>query len=130
MATRKHLLLVLVLLACTAQAQAQLWQPYVEFEGRGTTIRGVGQTKLMVPLAQDCESLLFADVRAVWSEYGAAEGNWGVGYRKVVSSDYILGAYAFYDYRETELDNDFDQISFGAELLGWRLGRAAQRLCS
>jgi len=124
MATR-HCLLAIALLtvfsASSAQAQER-WLPYVEWEGRASSIRAVGQGNLFVPLWQDSESILFADLRGMWTDNEAAEGNWGLAYRRMTAGDWIVGGYVFYDLRHSEFSNTFHQGSIGAELLNVNWG--------
>ena len=123
---RKSLLFVIAcLLICggrSSVAQDRLWRPYLELEGRGTTIRTVGQGNLFVPLWQDSESLLFADLRGLWTDGDAAEGNWGLAYRKILPSEWIVGAHLFYDLRNSEFNNVFHQGTAGLELLNVNWG--------
>jgi hypothetical protein len=119
----------LLVLACLcmcvgnlALAQDRLWRPYVELEGRGTSIRQLGQGNLFLPLTQDSESLLFADLRGVWTDAQAAEGNWGLAYRKILPSEWIVGAHLFYDLRHSEQNNNFHQGTAGVELLNVNWG--------
>ncbi|WP_296458526.1 right-handed parallel beta-helix repeat-containing protein [Rubinisphaera sp.] len=101
----------------TAQARDELWQPYLELEGRGTTIRSAGQGTLFAPIWQDEESLIFADIRGLGTDGDAGEGNFGVAYRKIIDTQYILGANLFYDFRHTEVNNEYHQGAFGLEFL-------------
>lgn len=98
-------------------AQDRIFQPYIDLSGRTTSIRQLGEGDLFLPLWQDGESLLFADMRGLWSDNQAAEGNWGLAYRQVLPSDWIAGTYVFYDTRRTELNNTFHQGTAGVELL-------------
>jgi hypothetical protein len=82
----------------------------------------VGQGNLFLPLAQDCDSLLFADMRGLWTDGNAAEGNWGLAYRKITPSEWIVGGYLFYDLRYSEFNNTFHQGTAGLELLNVNWG--------
>ncbi len=94
-----------------------IWQPYFQASFRGGGIREIGRGDLFVPLAWNDYQLLFADVRGQTSDNGHHEGNFGLAYRQLLSSDWIVGAYAFYDVRESALGNHFDQITFGLEAM-------------
>jgi parallel beta-helix repeat protein len=69
-----------------------------------------------VPLYQDGENLLFADLRGQFDDQGGREGNWGLGLRSIVTDDLILGGYGFYDHRWSNTGNTFNQITIGGEL--------------
>lgn len=98
-------------------AQDQIWRSYFELEGRAGGLSQIGQGNLFVPIWQDDSSLVFADLRGHWSDVGASEGNWGLAYRRILDTDWILGAYGFYDLRHSQFNNNFDQATVGAELL-------------
>ena len=67
--------------------QEWIWRPYLEVEGRASCLREVGQGSLFLPLSQDSESLLFADLRGLWTDVQSAEGNWGLAYRTILPSE-------------------------------------------
>lgn len=106
----------------SVQAQEQIWRPFLELNGRANRIRAIGQGNLFLPLRQDSESLLFADMRGVWTDLKTAEGNWGLGFRRIFPSEWILGGYAFYDLRRSQHGNKFQQATLGAELLNVNWG--------
>ena len=119
---RNSLLIVIVCLSiCTAvriaPAQGPIWRPYVEFGGRAGSFRDIGQGNLFLPLWQDCDSLLFADLRGHWTDVDSSEGNWGLAYRTILPSEWIFGVYGFYDLRHSRFDNNFSQATVGVELL-------------
>ncbi|MGJ8570402.1 MAG: inverse autotransporter beta domain-containing protein [Hoeflea sp.] len=98
------------------------WQPHVEFTVAPGGKRTLGQVNLFAPLAQDADSLLFADLRASAWTGDVQEGNFGAGYRQIVpggffGTDAIFGAYGFFDARRSSYENMFYQGTFGAELI-------------
>ena len=93
---------LLVPIASRASAQDRIWRPYIELEGRANSLRHLGQGNLFLPLSQDNDELLFADFRGLWTNGDAAEGNWGLAYRKILPSEWIVGVYGFYDFRHSE----------------------------
>ena len=101
----------------TYYAEWGLWGPYIELAGRGSSIRVFGQGNLFLPLLQDSDKLLFADLRGLWTDGDAAEGNFGLAYRTILPSDWIVGAHLFYDLRGSELGNVYHQATAGIELL-------------
>jgi len=94
-----------LLITSSASNAEDLWQPYTQMGARHTSHRWLGQGDLILPLMQDQETLLFADLRGFWTDTQAAEGNWGLGYRRL-KDDYIIGTYAFFDLRHTEFNNN------------------------
>ncbi|OCW56912.1 hypothetical protein AWJ14_07060 [Hoeflea olei] len=98
------------------------WQPFIEFTMAPGSRRSLGQVNLFAPLAQDADSLLFADLRAsAWTD-DVREGNFGLGYRQIVpggffGTDAIFGIYGFVDARRSAYDNTFYQGTLGVELM-------------
>ncbi|MCA9014982.1 MAG: right-handed parallel beta-helix repeat-containing protein [Planctomycetaceae bacterium] len=117
----------LILLLVPAQLSAEspewmdegedLYRAYFDFTGMAGGVNDVGQGLLFVPLAQDEENLFFADLRGNIFDNSAAEGNFGLAYRRMIDDQWIAGAYGFYDVRRSEYDNIFKQGSFGVELM-------------
>lgn len=83
----------------------------------GSNDRWLGQANLFLPLEQSEDSMLFLDFRGLWTDDRSTEGNWGIGYRKILASERIVGVYGFFDHRSTSQNNAFSQATFGAELL-------------
>lgn len=118
----------LILLLVPAQLSAEspewmdeggedLYRAYFDFSGMAGGVNDAGQGLLFVPLAQDEESLFFADLRGNIFDNSSAEGNFGLAYRQMIDDQWIAGAYGFYDVRRSEYNNIFKQGSFGFELL-------------
>jgi len=97
--------------------QDRVWHGYVDGVFRGGSNREVGTLDLFVPLTQSENELLFADMRGGLADDGSSEGNWGLGYRRMLPSGWIAGMYGFYDLRESAFGNTFHQAMFGAELM-------------
>lgn len=93
------------------------WRPYVDAQGQAGSSREVAQGNLFLPIWQDGDSLLFADLRGQWTDVQSAEGNWGLAFRQKLENQWIIGAYAFYDLRHTRRNNNFQQATIGVELL-------------
>lgn len=94
-----------------------LYRAYFDFTGIGGGQNDTGQGLLFVPLAQDSESIFFADLRGNIFDDSSAEGNFGLGYRRMIDDQWIAGGYGFFDVRRSEYGNIFRQGSFGVELL-------------
>ena len=115
MARKRFLIGIVILLlggSHIGQAQDHVWRPYYEMEARGDSIRWLGQGNLFVPLLQDRDSMLFADLRGHWTDNSTVEGNWGLAYRKILPSQWIVGAYGFFDYQNSQFNNDYYQPAF------------------
>lgn len=97
---------------------APKWGAHVDVEGRLGTERNLGELDLFLPLMQSARTLLFADVRGHADDDGSSEGNFGLALRHMLPSGWNIGAYGYYDRRRTDLDNYFDQATFGLEALG------------
>lgn len=100
-----------------AEDAQKKWGPHVDLEGKWGTERSLGEVDLFMPLAQNADSLLFTDLRMRLDDHSSREGNFGLGFRKQMSNDWIAGIYGFYDIRRTPNDNTFHQATFGVEAL-------------
>jgi hypothetical protein len=112
------------------------WGPFLDLEGKVGTKRDIGEADLFVPVWQDERAMLFGDVRFKADDQNGHEGNFGLGYRRMLDGGWNAGGYGYFDHRRTPTGNLFDQLTFGAELLGtnfdlrantyWPIGVAAQ----
>ncbi|PYB77061.1 right-handed parallel beta-helix repeat-containing protein [Rhizobium wuzhouense] len=95
----------------------QRWDPWIEVGGHVGTGRSIGNADLFMPLAQDSDSLLFADIRGMFDNQDASEGNFGLGLRQMLASGWNIGAYGYFDLRRSAYGNMFKQVTLGAEAL-------------
>lgn len=122
------LLLTPVLIAEPALAQQGEWQgpftvapkwgPFLDVEGMVGTQRSIGELDLFVPLGQNEQTLLFADFRFKADDQNSLEGNLGLGARHMLPGGWNLGGYGYFDRRQSPNYNTFNQLTFGAEMLG------------
>lgn len=103
-------------LAVPAMAQDQDIASRFDLRYKMGNKRQITSPELFVPLQQDHNSLLFADIRAMFDGDNNKEGNLGLGFRQL-EGDYLWGAYGFFDRRKSENDAYHSQATFGAELL-------------
>jgi hypothetical protein len=99
-----------------AKAQEAKWQPWLE-AGGAIGSHSFGDVDMFIPVWQDQTSLLFGDLRGTFTAQPTQEGNFGLGYRTQVDSDWILGGYGFIDIQNSKYDNLFYQGSVGLEAL-------------
>jgi len=75
----------------------------------------------MYPVWQSPDSMIFSDIRSTFDNDDNIEGNIGLGFRRIIqgtdNDDWIWGIYGFYDRLKSSTDNQFNQGTFGAELL-------------
>lgn len=126
--------LVAVALACVLQALptpsfaegSHAWHPWFEIggyynsrddDGRGSFGTSRGETTLFAPITGSEQDLVFSQLTAKFFEDDAREGNLAIGYRRMISSSFILGGWLGADVRHTEIGNTFWQMSGGLELL-------------
>lgn len=96
-----------------------LWGPHIDFEGRWGGDRNLGEADLFLPLWQGGRSLLFGDIHTRLDNQGSREGNFGVGYRRMLDNGWNIGGYGFFDLRRTDDDNLFRQATLGVEALSF-----------
>src|SRR5688572_25674758 len=107
-------------LAGDAPAQPpRKWDPWAEIGGYASnrSYADRGEAALWVPLLQDGRSIFFTDIRGKLFDDDQHEGNVAIGYRFMGANGWNPGIWAGLDRRYTLFGNDFDQFSFGAELL-------------
>ncbi|MDH6233270.1 parallel beta-helix repeat protein [Mesorhizobium soli] len=96
---------------------AKRWGAWFEGGAQVSKNRSLGQADLFAPLYQNSDTLLFADLRGMFDDRDAVEGNFGLGLRQMLPSGWNLGAYGYYDVRRSSLDNTFHQNTLGVEAL-------------
>ncbi len=98
--------------------QEPKWSSEARFRAAASNKRSLGQVDLFMPISQNDSSLLFLDLRFWRDTKQNTEGNYGLAYRKLVSSlGWIFGGYGFFDNRLTKNNNSFQQITLGVEAL-------------
>ncbi len=100
-----------------ALAETPKWGAHLDFEGRWGNSRSLGDAGLFAPLWQDQTSLLFADIRGRFDSNDGREGNFGIGYRRMLGNGWNIGGYGYLDVRRTSLNNTFQQTTLGIEAL-------------
>lgn len=109
-------LLGLALLFAAPQTMAQDVAAHFDMRYKLGNKRQITSPELFLPLQQDTNSLLFADIRAMFDGDNNKEGNLGLGYRQL-EDDYIWGVYGFFDRRKSQFDAYHSQATIGAEWL-------------
>jgi len=75
----------------------------------------------MYPVWQSPDSMIFSDIRSTFDNDDSIESNIGLGFRRIVpgtrNDDWIWGVYGFFDRLKSSENNQFNQGTFGAELL-------------
>jgi len=94
------------------------WEPFLDVEGMVGTKRQIGELDLFVPLGQTARTLLFSDSRFKADGQNSLEGNWGLGARHMLDGGWNAGVYGYYDLRRSPNWYTYNQLTFGAELLG------------
>ena len=69
-----------------------LYRTYTAVEGKPGTNRSLGDIQLVVPLWEESDSLIFADLRGRIDDSASSEGNWGLGWRQIQDNSLIVGA--------------------------------------
>jgi len=100
-----------------AKEQEQKWEAFLDIEGKAGTKRHIGEADIFIPLWQDKDTLFYTDVRYRLDNQSSREGNFGLGIRYILPSDWIIGGYGYYDRRKSSYENMFKQINLGVEAL-------------
>ena len=104
--------------AALAEEPGPKWGAFLDIEGKVGTKRKLGEVTLFAPLWQDEATMLFGDLRFKIDDQNSHEGNFGLGLRRMMADGWIAGLYGFFDRRHSPNDNMFNQLTFGAEVLG------------
>jgi hypothetical protein len=84
-----------------------------------TGTRNIGTLDAMLPFFGNDDFIVYADLMAKGATDNAFEGNLGLGFRRVNDAETsIFGMYAFYDVLKSVNNNQFTQVTVGAEHLG------------
>ncbi len=119
MKNKRILVYALAVTGLAPQAvRAAEWRPFAEIDGTwrsGDSSAGAG---FFLPILLDSGSAIFIDTQGSFIQGGVQRGSIGAGYRVRQDNGWVLGAYGYYDYLNSSLDNSFHQLSLGAEALG------------
>jgi len=94
------------------------WGAWIDLEGKAGTQRHLGEADAFLPLVQDDDTLLFGNARFRFDDQDSLEGNLGLGLRRMLGDGWNLGGYGYFDRRRSENHEYYNQLTFGAELLG------------
>ena len=83
---------------------SSIYKPYLEFGGakyfnQATNVAGIYD--LFIPLLQQEDQLLFADLRIFDRSGSAAEGNFHLGFRKLLTPKQLFGILGAFDYKKS-----------------------------
>ncbi len=90
---------------------------YGDMSFLGGNFGQAGASTLFLPLLQDQNTLVFSELGGLFGDSGNVQGSFGLGARVILDDSMLVGANAFYDYRQTGLGTEMQQVTFGAELL-------------
>ena len=115
---RKALVVIAASLPGVAIADEYMYQPHINILVKPGNSRTITSPEIFLPLQQNSNALLFADIRAMFDGHGNKEGNIGLGYRRLLPNDeMIYGVYGFFDRRQSQNEAYHSQITLGTELL-------------
>lgn len=103
--------------AHASEENSPKWGAHIDVEGKAGTDRSLGEGDLFVPLLQNDDTLLFTSLRTRFDDSNGREGNFGLGIRHMHESGWNLGGVAYFDRRQSEWGNYFNQVTLGAEAL-------------
>lgn len=109
-----------------ADEGGNLWHPWFELGGFynsredariSATSGSRGETTLFSPIQGGARDLIFSQLTAKFFADEAREGNFAIGYRRMMRNGFNLGGWFGGDVRKTGFDNRFWQLSGGFEAL-------------
>jgi len=108
--------LFIMLIASASAQDEDKWQGYFEITAKPGSDRSLAKGDLFLPIQQDENNLLFANIKTNFDDHSYKEGNVGLGVRKL-HENWVVGGWTFYDWKESSTGNSFDQLTVGGELL-------------
>lgn len=99
-------------------AAAPLWGAHADIVGRTAREHSAAGVEFFVPLLQNQDSMIFIDAGINGDFDSEVYGTFGLGYRRIVTPELILGGIVAVDVTRTDEENTFGAISFGAEAIG------------
>ena len=110
--------LLTVLVSPNARASVhKKWGPHIEVYFKAGNKRTLGELDVFAPIWQNNRAMVFANLRGNGDLSANIEGNFGVGYRRIMNGEWIFGSYAYFDIRRTKHGNTFVQGTIGIEVL-------------
>ena len=94
------------------------WKGYLEFLGKPGTERSLGQPDLFLPFLQDANDMTFLNIRGQlqFDNTDVHEYNIGLGHRHMFQ-EWIIGGYGYFDHRNTQFNNAYNQFTGGLEAM-------------
>ncbi|MBZ9963721.1 beta strand repeat-containing protein [Mesorhizobium sp. BR1-1-2] len=108
--------LALALSGVAAYGEDALWQPQIRAIIGADNNGGNAALEGFIPIKQTAESVLFLDVRAKHDFKDAFGQDVGLGIRRIVNPDLMLGGYAYLNV-ENYNSNQFTSATLGAEAI-------------
>ncbi|TPJ53857.1 hypothetical protein FJ462_33140, partial [Mesorhizobium sp. B2-6-7] len=108
--------LALALSGVAAYGDDALWQPQIRAIIGADNNGGNAALEGFIPIKQTAESVLFLDVRAKHDFKDAFGQDVGLGIRRIVNPDLMLGGYAYLNV-ENYNSNQFTSATLGAEAI-------------
>ncbi|HEX2018721.1 MAG TPA: inverse autotransporter beta domain-containing protein, partial [Aurantimonas sp.] len=99
-------------------ASGPLWGAHADIVGRTAQEHSAAGVEFFIPLLQNQDSMIFIDAGINGDFDSEVYGTFGLGYRKIVTPDLILGGIVAVDVTRTDDENTFGAISLGAEAIG------------
>lgn len=92
------------------------WSPQLYQEIKLGNQRNIATLGLMLPLTQNPDHLLFADLRGRADDRSSQEYNLGLGFRWEADDELLFGLYGYYDHLHSREGNRFRQATLGLEV--------------
>jgi hypothetical protein len=96
---------------------ASKWAPWIDGEWDPGTHRSIGLFDAFAPVMQDDKSLFFVNPRMRFDDQDSQEYNFGLGYRRMVDKDWIVGGYTYLDRTLSGFNNYFKEVTLGLEAI-------------
>ncbi|NQY42532.1 MAG: inverse autotransporter beta domain-containing protein [Legionellales bacterium] len=114
----KLFLAVSFLLAVIFTSNVFSYAPRVDLQYKGGNKRHIGRYGFLIPLYGQTTDLFFTNMFFMHDSKSSLEGNFGLGYRRKINDQHIIGTYGFWDIRKIKnVSKKINQATFGIEYM-------------
>ncbi len=111
---------IVLLFAYIASVESsELYLPKLEISLKGGNKRSIVRPGVVLPILQTRDTLTYVNLIFMGDNNQALEGNFGIGYRRIVNDKQLFGIFGHYDIRKSPYGNKYHQRTIGLE---WFVG--------
>ncbi len=114
----KKVILVCLSISSLIFGTSFAYSPKVDLQYKGGNKRHIGRYGVFMPIYGQSSNLLFTNMFFMHDSKSSLEGNFGLGFRKKITRNSILGVYGFWDIRKIKnVSQKIHQMTLGLEYM-------------